>query len=103
MLSPLCEGRRSSHHSRGAETSIIEHPSSFELFMTALAKIGITMGDPSGIGPEIIVKALREMSPEQRSASAVVGDLDFLRRADRMVSAGLTYADSPESARNGVV
>ncbi len=45
--------------------------------MTTLQKIGITMGDPSGIGPEIIVKALQEMSPEHRSASAVVGNLDF--------------------------
>ena len=71
--------------------------------MSSPPKIGITMGDPSGIGPEIIVKALAEMSPEQRSASAVVGDLDFLKRAERMVGAGLTYAEAPESARNGVV
>ena len=33
------------------------------------------MGDPSGIGPEIIVKALQEMSPEHRSATAVIGNL----------------------------
>lgn len=68
-----------------------------------LPKIGITMGDPSGVGPEIIVKALKEMSPEHRSASAVVGNLDFLERADRLLGAGLTYADSQDSARNGAV
>ena len=70
--------------------------------MTALAKIGITMGDPSGIGPEIIVKALRDMAPEQRSATAVIGNLDFLERADRLLGANLTYVDSLE-ARNGAV
>ena len=59
-----------------------------------LHKIGITMGDPSGVGPEIIVKALKEMSPEHRSASAVIGNLDFLKRADRLLGAGLNYADS---------
>ena len=71
--------------------------------MTSPAKIGITMGDPSGIGPEIIVKALQEMPPEQRSASAVIGNLDFLKRADRLLGANLTYTDSLDNARNGAV
>ena len=71
--------------------------------MTTLPKIGITMGDPSGVGPEIVVKALKEMSPEQRSASAVIGNRDFLRRADQLLEAGLTYVDSLDSARNGAV
>jgi 4-hydroxythreonine-4-phosphate dehydrogenase len=61
--------------------------------MTPLPKIGITMGDPSGIGPEIIVKALQEMSPEQRPASAVVGNLKFLeRRQAGRRGAGFTRA-----------
>jgi 4-hydroxythreonine-4-phosphate dehydrogenase len=53
------------------------------------ARIGITMGDPSGIGPEIIVKTLAEMEPAARTRSAVVGNLEILRRADRMLGAGL--------------
>jgi len=64
--------------------------------------IGITMGDPSGVGPEIIVKALREMSPELRSASAVIGNLELLKRADKLVGSGLTFADSLD-ARGGAV
>jgi 4-hydroxythreonine-4-phosphate dehydrogenase len=64
--------------------------------------IGITMGDPSGVGPEIIVKALKEMSPELRSASAVIGNLDLLKRADKLLGAGLTYVDSLE-AEGGAV
>jgi 4-hydroxythreonine-4-phosphate dehydrogenase len=71
--------------------------------MTTLVKIGITMGDPSGIGPEIIVKALQEMSPEHRSATAVIGNLAILKRADKLLNAGLTYVDSLDAARNGAV
>jgi len=64
--------------------------------MSALVRIGITMGDPSGVGPEIIVKALRDMSPEHRSASAVIGNIDLLKRADKLVGANLTYVESLE-------
>lgn len=64
--------------------------------------IGITMGDPSGVGPEIIVKALKEMTPELRSASAVIGNLDLLKRADKLLGAGLTYTDSLD-AEGGAV
>jgi 4-phospho-D-threonate 3-dehydrogenase / 4-phospho-D-erythronate 3-dehydrogenase len=71
--------------------------------MPDLAKIGITMGDPSGIGPEIIVKALQAMPPERRSATAVVGNMDILRRADKLLNAELTYVDSLEAARDGSV
>jgi len=71
--------------------------------MTELAKIGITMGDPSGIGPEIIVKALQAMTPEQRSATAVVGNIDILQRADKLLGAGLTYVDGLDGVRGGAV
>jgi 4-hydroxythreonine-4-phosphate dehydrogenase len=62
--------------------------------MSKLARIGITMGDPSGVGPEIIVKALRDMGPDHRSASAVIGNLDLLKRADKLVGANLNYVES---------
>ena len=71
--------------------------------MDKLAKIGITMGDPSGIGPEIIVKALQEMTPAQRSASAVIGNLDILKRADKLLGAGLRYVDALDGAGDGAV
>jgi 4-hydroxythreonine-4-phosphate dehydrogenase len=67
--------------------------------MTASAKIGITMGDPSGIGPEIIVRALAEMAPAERADTAVIGNLDLLLRADRMLGAGLDYDNALEGAR----
>src|SRR5512138_2441766 len=71
--------------------------------MTAPAIVGITMGDPSGIGPEIIVKALQQMPPEQRSATAVIGNLDIVRRADRLLGASLTYHDGLEGVKRGAV
>lgn len=47
----------------------------------------ITMGDPAGIGPEIIAKALRER-PELMTQVVVAGDVDTLRRASVITAAG---------------
>ena len=49
--------------------------------------IAITMGDPSGIGPEIIAKAFRD-APEVTDDCFVVGDVATLRRAVGFVSRG---------------
>ena len=46
-----------------------------------LPKIGITMGDPTGIGPEIIVKALSMAEPFQACRPIVFGDREVLSRA----------------------
>lgn len=66
------------------------------------ATIGITMGDPSGIGPEIIVKTLAEMDPRTRAVSAVVGNMDLLKRADALLGTGLRFVDGLD-ARTGEV
>ena len=50
----------------------------------ALPKIGITMGDPTGIGPEIIVKALSMEVPFQVCRPVVFGDRNVLLRAIRI-------------------
>lgn len=70
--------------------------------MTTAAMIGITMGDPSGIGPEITVKALADMSPADRSRTAVIGNRDLLARADRLLGTALQFAEPP-LAHDGVV
>jgi 4-hydroxythreonine-4-phosphate dehydrogenase len=49
--------------------------------------IAITMGDPAGIGPEIIAKAFRDDQLQTRDCF-VVGDVATLRRAARVVSVG---------------
>jgi 4-hydroxythreonine-4-phosphate dehydrogenase len=46
--------------------------------------IGITMGDPTGIGPEIIVKALSMKEPFQACRPVVFGDQEVLSRAIQM-------------------
>lgn len=53
------------------------------------------MGDPAGIGPEIIVRALRER-PELRNQVLVAGDLPTLQRA-----IDLTHA--PDGVANGAL
>ena len=38
-------------------------------------RIGVTMGDPAGIGPEIVVKALRQPAVLSLCTPVVYGDL----------------------------
>lgn len=49
--------------------------------------IAITLGDPAGIGPEIIAKAYRD-APDATQGCFVVGDVATLRRAVGVISAG---------------
>ena len=43
--------------------------------------IAVTMGDPSGVGAEVIVQALAELPPDRRARFVVVGDGAVLGRA----------------------
>lgn len=43
--------------------------------------IGISMGDPAGIGPEIIAKALARGVIHERCIPVVIGDADVMRKA----------------------
>lgn len=54
----------------------------------------ISMGDPAGIGPEIIVRALRER-PEIRSQVLVAGDIPSLQRAIELTHARGGKANEP--------
>ena len=60
-----------------------------------LPKIGITMGDPTGIGPEIIVKALSMREPFQACRPIVFGDREVLLKAIQIqnLSATLEMVD----------
>lgn len=55
--------------------------------MTLQKPIAITLGDPAGIGPEIIAKAFRD-APEITRGCCVVGDVAVLRRAAQLTSNG---------------
>jgi 4-hydroxy-L-threonine phosphate dehydrogenase PdxA len=48
--------------------------------MKDLPVIGITMGDPSGIGPEIIIKALQNREVYRHCRPLVVGDAGVMRQ-----------------------
>jgi 4-hydroxythreonine-4-phosphate dehydrogenase len=51
--------------------------------------IGITMGDPAGVGPEIAVKAAAEMSVEELGNTRIYGNLATLEKAREAVGAEL--------------
>lgn len=53
--------------------------------------IGITMGDPAGVGPEIIVKALADMSPADLARTVVFGNLPTLEAARAATGATITF------------
>jgi 4-hydroxythreonine-4-phosphate dehydrogenase len=61
--------------------------------MNFSSRIGITMGDPSGVGPEIICKALRDCSGPERRSTVVFGNRAILERANELVGSGLSFAD----------
>ena len=58
---------------------------------SAPARLALTMGDPAGIGPEIIVRALADAS-QVPSSVLVVGDLPVMRRAVAMLGVRLPVA-----------
>ena len=68
-----------------------------------LRPIAITLGDPAGIGPEIIAKAFRD-APDDTRGCFVAGDVATMRRAARWLSGagrvGIPVAvmDAPQDA-----
>ena len=55
---------------------------------TGRAPIGVTMGDPCGIGPEIVAAALAD--PDLGVPAIAIGDAAILQRAARIVGADVT-------------
>jgi 4-hydroxythreonine-4-phosphate dehydrogenase len=68
-----------------------------------LRPIAISMGDPAGIGPEIVAKAFRDAGTGTHGCF-VAGDLAVMRRAARVVQGGgvdlpIALIESPADAR----
>ena len=55
-------------------------------------RIGITMGDPAGVGPEITVKSLSEMTDQGRANIRIYGNRESLFMAERVLKTGLDLA-----------
>jgi 4-hydroxythreonine-4-phosphate dehydrogenase len=66
--------------------------------------LAITLGDPSGIGPEVIVRAWLEPSVHQWCRPFVIGHPEMLRRAVALVDSGMAVKQiaSPRDAKPSV-
>ncbi len=64
---------------------------------TELPRLAITMGDPAGIGPEVILKALARR-PELWEQVVIFGAEEVLREEDRFLAGTLAEYRSPLSA-----
>lgn len=58
--------------------------------------IAITMGDPRGIGPEIIVKALSQKNLRQICVPLIIGDLNILEQTARAMRIALDFMETKE-------
>ena len=59
-------------------------------------RIGITLGDPSGIGPEIVLKAIADQEIRRGSDLIIIGSLEILRSTAR--SLGFDFEFSPNES-----
>ncbi len=68
-----------------------------------LPRIGITLGDPAGIGPEIVVKALLELEAERQWTPVLFGNPHVLQSALTLLGATRQVAvvDDPRSVEDG--
>ncbi|MFN3226054.1 MAG: 4-hydroxythreonine-4-phosphate dehydrogenase PdxA [Hyphomicrobiales bacterium] len=65
------------------------------------APIVITMGDPSGVGAEVTVRALAALPPEFRQHTIVIGDHDTMTRAAQVSGLSLPVIDDSDG-RDGI-
>ncbi len=63
--------------------------------------VGITMGDPAGVGPEIILKALQSSDVWDVCVPIVIGDVEQIRRTNRILHGQVSVVPitSPAEAR----
>jgi 4-phospho-D-threonate 3-dehydrogenase / 4-phospho-D-erythronate 3-dehydrogenase len=57
----------------------------------SLPRIGITMGDPAGIGPEVVLKAVAEAEIRSRCVPVIVGDAQLLAHTARTLDLQCGY------------
>lgn len=64
--------------------------------------VGITMGDPAGVGPEITIKALLHADVYETCRPLVVGDIKILAEAVRIVGAKNVTLNAVEDPEEGI-
>ena len=60
-------------------------------YPTALPRVGITMGDPSGIGPEVVLKAVAEAEVRAVCQPIIIGDAQLLAHNARTLDLQCGY------------
>ena len=58
--------------------------------------VAVTMGDPAGIGPEIIAKTFADPDFHERNRALLVGDAGMLKRAADLLGLSLKINEIPE-------
>lgn len=56
-----------------------------------LPQFGLTMGDPNGIGPEIIIRSLQNLKPWKNWQPMIFGDLDVLLEVNTLLKNPLQF------------
>ena len=59
-------------------------------------KIGFTMGDPNGIGPEVLIRALHFLHPFNKWEPLIFGDLEIIKEINKAVGAPFSYSQFPK-------
>ncbi len=67
--------------------------------MVKNAKVAVTLGDPAGVGPEAIVKALAAMPRQERRDFVIVGNSKALERA--CATTGVVLRFGPSASEDG--
>lgn len=63
-------------------------------------RIGLTMGDPNGIGAEMIIKALQQMQPSNTPSALVFGDLTIMNEVAHALKSHLRFIPEGEPCRS---
>jgi len=67
-----------------------------------LPAIGITMGDPAGIGPEICVKALEAGSVRETCRLIVIGDRELLEKTKSALGIRVRFQNADENLADAI-
>jgi 4-hydroxythreonine-4-phosphate dehydrogenase len=68
-------------------------------------QIGITLGDVTGIGPEVTLKALASEIKSDNTQYLIIGDIDWVRKTNRQLGLNLPleeYRDKTSAGRIGI-
>ena len=74
------------------------HPAASSLKRNGTPLIALTMGDASGIGPELIIRAATDESLQSQCCPVAVGHPEILRRAASLLSASIELVLVPDFA-----